>query len=79
MVYFKLSIQTIATILVMGLSVSFEADLSEKFRFGISLEGSKFMEAIMVTTSCLAVSTGFSGVCSSDDFPKKKVRCFYWN
>lgn len=67
--YIEKSIQAIVTILVMGLSVSIDTNLSEKFSIGFSFEGGKLMEAIM--TSCLAVSTGFSGVCSSDDFPVK--------
>ena len=60
-----MSIQTIAFLLVMGLSFSVETNRMGKYRMAFSFEGSNVMELVM--TGCLAVSTGCSGVCSTDD------------
>ena len=62
---FFISIQAIAFLLVMGLSFSVETNLMGKYRMAFSFEGSNIMELVM--TGCLAVSTGCSGVCSTDD------------
>lgn len=62
-------------ILVMGLSVSFTANLTEKISINFSLDGGKLMEALIMT-NYLAVSTGLSGVCSSGDFPMKVSMMF---
>lgn len=59
-----MSIQTIAFLLVMGLSISVEINLIDKCQMAFSFKGSNIMELVM--TACLAVSTDYSGVCSAD-------------
>lgn len=59
-------IQTIVLILIAGLSVSMEIQLSDKVNICFSFEGGNVMETIMMVINYLVVYTGSSGVCISD-------------